>query len=135
MSKVTPYLFFTDNCREALKFYQSCLGGELEIMTYGDAQGDACSLASRDKVMHGCLKKGGMLLMASDDPVAPPVPGTNVQLALNCESLVEIESTFAALSHGGKADYPLHDAFWGACFGTLTDRYGVRWLLNFEKKK
>jgi PhnB protein len=28
MKEATPYLVFNGNCREAMTFYQSCLGGE-----------------------------------------------------------------------------------------------------------
>lgn len=30
---------------------------------------------------------------------------------------------------------PLQDMFWGARFGMLTDQFGVRWMINFEKAR
>jgi PhnB protein len=27
---------------------------------------------------------------------------------------------------------PLSDAFWGAYFGMLEDKYGIRWMINFD---
>ena len=37
MIKISPYLTFNGNCREAMEFYNKCLGGELKIMAVGDA--------------------------------------------------------------------------------------------------
>ena len=132
MKSVTPYLFFDGNCREAMEFYQGCLGGDLQVMTYGDAQGDSCPLALKDRVMHASVGSGDWILMASDAPDRMPPVGGNVQVTADCSSRQEIEALFDALSQGGTPTYPLHDAFWGGVFGTLTDRYGVNWMLNFE---
>ena len=37
---------------------------------------------------------------------------------------------FQTLAEGGKVEVPLQDMFWGACFGSLKDRYGVQWMFN-----
>ena len=135
MASLAPYLFFNGNCREAMNFYRSCLGGELEVMTFGDAQGHACALAVKDSVMHATLRSKQVVIMASDRPDAAPVQGDNVCLSLNCDTLEEIESTFRALSQGGKIGQELHDAFWGDRFGMLVDRFGIGWMLNCPLKR
>ena len=138
MSSLTPYIFLDGNCAEAMRFYEKCLGGNLHILTYGETQGDACPAGAKDRVIHAALKTADFMLMASDTPGTPEhkvTPGSNVQLALNCNSLSEIEKTFKALSEKGKVVAPLHDAFWGAKFGMLIDRYGFYWMLTFEKDK
>lgn len=28
---------------------------------------------------------------------------------------------------------PMEDMFWGDYFGTVTDKYGVQWMVNFSK--
>ena len=79
---------------------------------------------------------GSALLMASDTmPGMPFQQGNNFSVNINCESLEEIERFFTALSENGKVTMPLHDAFWGARFGMLTDQFGVNWMFNFEKPK
>jgi PhnB protein len=40
-----------------------------------------------------------------------------------------------ALGEGGTLKMPLHDAFWGARFGMLTDGFGTNWMFNYELKK
>lgn len=130
MATLTPYLFFSGECREAVQFYRDCLGGELEVMTYGQMQGEGCPLAIKDRVMHATLKSKQLVLMASDRPDAQPTRGDNVALSLRCETLAEIEAVFAALADKGNVTYSLHDAPWGDRFGTLIDRYGVLWMLT-----
>jgi PhnB protein len=135
MATLTPYLYFDGNCRDAMNFYQRCFGGKLEVMTYGDTQGEGCPLAARDKVMHAALTSDALLLMASDDPEGKVQAGSNVHISVNCNSLGEIEELFTALSQQGNATTPLHDAFWGDRFGTLTDQFGFLWMLNCRLPK
>jgi len=47
----------------------------------------------------------------------------------------ELDKVFNALSEGGNITMPLQDAFWGARFGMLTDKYGVSWMFNHELQK
>jgi PhnB protein len=38
-STLSPYLNFNGNCADAMKFYQSVFGGELDMSSYGDTPG------------------------------------------------------------------------------------------------
>ena len=60
---------------------------------------------------------------------------SNVDIALHFDDVSDEEATFKALSEGGQVTTELQDTFWGARFGTLTDRFGVRWMFNCELKK
>lgn len=133
MKSLTPYLFFNGNCREAMTFYKTCFGGNLEIMTNSDAPKDACSsemkLAS-DQILHACLTNGDFVLMASDNPRDKPKTGDNLSITINCTSVQQTDELFKALSKDGNVTMPLDDTFWGAHFGTLIDKYGFHWMLN-----
>ena len=134
MPKLNPYLMLNGNSKEALQFYQSCLGGELQLMTYGDTQGEGCPLGMKDQLIHGALKSGDFMLMATDTvPEMKSTFGQSVQLSLSCTSVEEIERLYSALSEGGQQLYPLHDAFWGAKFGALVDKFGIYWMLDCPK--
>lgn len=137
MKAVTPYLFFNGNCRQAMEFYKKCFGGELHLMTYGDAPKDACASGMpafpKDKIMHSKLQRGDFTVLASDSSDGSVSSGEQVQLCIECTSQDEIEKLFAALSEKGKVEMPLSDTFWGARFGTLTDQFGIGWMLNFQK--
>ncbi len=130
---LNPYLNFPDaQAREAMERYQSVLGGELTIMTFGD-MGTEGPLATQ--VMHGQLEApGGIVLMGAD---APPEMvqlsfGDNVSVSLSGgpEDAETLRGWFSALSEGGEVRQPLEAAPWGDEFGMLTDRFGISWLMN-----
>ena len=136
MADTTPYLFFDGDCRQAMEFYKSCFGGELNVMGYGDAPPqEGCPPADKDRVMHAALFGGQFRLMASDVSGTPLKKGDNVHVSVNCASLDEIQRLFGAVGKGGKVDVALHDAFWGSKFGMLTDRFGVHWMFSFATSK
>lgn len=137
MLNVGPYVLFNGNCKEAVNFYKTHLGGELFMMTYGEAPQQAHDFPAnaKDKIMHANLKKGSFNLMAGDTPTNDAKIGDNVQLYLSCESRAEVEKIYKAFSEKGKITVPLNDTFWGAYFGMLTDQFGVHWMLGFETPK
>lgn len=71
--------------------------------------------------------------MGSDMMGARLKPGNSVALCLNCSSDEEINDFFDKLSEGGQVITPLHQSFWGATYGELTDRFGMLWMLNYTK--
>jgi PhnB protein len=131
MKTVTAYLSFDGNCRQAVSFYQQCLGAELALNPYPDATGQPSS-DSMAKIMHAQLMRAGVpILMASDTPQSGLLKaGNNFSVSIDCDSVGETESLFAALSQGGNVRMPLTDAPWGARFGMLTDQFGIQWMLN-----
>ena len=135
MKEITTYLMFDGNCREAMTFYEKCLGADLQIMPFSEAPGDFPP-AAKDRVMHASLTRGQANLMASDTmPGMPLQQGNNFSVSINCESLQEIERLFTAFGENGKVTMPLQDTFWGARFGMLTDQFGINWMFNFELPK
>jgi PhnB protein len=136
MTPIAAYLNFDGNCREAMTFYQQCLGGELEVMTFRDIPPDDFEppADALDRVMHAYLSDGTFSLMASDT-----MPGTNytvgnhASLLLQCDSAAQVDERFAALSAGGSVNMPPADVFWGAYFAAATDRFGMGWMLSHER--
>lgn len=130
MAQIQAYLGFTDNCKEAMAFYQQCLGGTLDIQTVGQSPVAAHMPPElQDRVLHSCLTLGDLTLFGSD--MAQHVtPNQAISLMLQCTSQQEVETSFQKLSEGGQVTHPLGPSFWGSTFGQLTDRYGVQWMLN-----
>ena len=137
MAQLNPYLKFNDNkCREAMTFYKDCFGGELTFQTVGESpMAKEMPAENHDKIMHADLKSGSLAIFASDMMRDKAVVGDNVSLSLNYDNEAEIKKHFEALSKGGEVFMPLEDQFWGALFGVLTDKYGVEWMLNYQKTK
>ena len=134
--EINAYVNFSGNCKEAMTFYQECIGGTLFLMTVGESPMAAQLPAeARDNIMHSTLmREGVMMLMASDAAGTQMTKGNNISLMLNCTSEQEITSFFAKLSEGGNVTHPLKEEFWGAVFGHFTDKFGINWMLNYEKK-
>lgn len=136
MALLSPHVAFPGNCREALSFYQSCIGGELNLMRVGDtAMAEHMPAEAQDQIMHGTLTTGSFVFMACDalDTRRPFAPGNNIAMCLDCSSDEEINTLFAKLGEGGTIIDPLADMFWGGKFGTLIDRFGTEWLFNLQR--
>ena len=131
---VNPYITFDGQCAEAFRFYESCLGGELFMMTYGDApDGAQVPPGNDDRIMHASLKVGDTPLMGSDAPPqwAQKPAGFSVSLAVG--TVEEAERVFASLSAGGTVTMPLAETFWAHRFAMFVDRFGTPWMINCEK--
>lgn len=132
-TRLNPYISFQDNARDAITFYGSVFGGELNISTFGDYQASQ-DPAEADKVMHAMLETpGGLTLMAADTPDGMPFnPGDNISVSLSGEAADESElrGYWDKLVDGGTVTVPLETAPWGDTFGMCVDRFGIGWLVN-----
>ncbi|HEY1074315.1 MAG TPA: VOC family protein [Patescibacteria group bacterium] len=130
------YLFFTGNCREAMEFYKEVFGGELSVQTYGAAQSDLPEEMKHmgDKVMHALLNGGLIRLMASDS-TRDKFEDSFISLALGGTDEAKLREVFEKLSDGGKVTQPLKKESWGDVFGSLTDKFGVDWMVNISTEK
>ena len=134
--QLIPYIIFPEgNCEEALGFYEQALGGRPgPISRYADAP-EAQMGMDPQKVMHThFMVEENVLFMASDGPVDATDSGI-VSLSLNFTDSESIQHAFSGLSDGGSVTMPLQDTFWGATFGMLKDKFGVKWMLNYDKPK
>jgi PhnB protein len=135
-SKLNPYISFKDNAKEAMEFYKSVFGGTLTLSTFKEG-GAPVEPADADKIMHGMLiAENGMTLMAADTPPSMPhTSGTNIAISLSGENEEELTGYWNKLSEGGTATVPLAKAPWGDIFGMLTDKFGIKWLVNVTAKQ
>lgn len=130
MAKINPYLNFYGRCTEAMNFYKSIFGGELQLMPAGDSPAkDQVSPELHNQVLHSHLKSSAIEIMGSDMAPLKPVEGNTVYLALICDSEEELKNYFSKLSEGGKVEQPLTKAFFG-WFGSLEDKFGKHWMLQ-----
>lgn len=137
MTLINAYLTFNGNCREAMTFYQDCLGGELSLQTI-ESSPMAAQMPEQiqQHVLHSTLVKESLVLMASDMVGKNGyVKGNTISLTLNCSTEEELNNFFNNLSKDGEILDPIQDQFWGAKFGSLTDKYGNIWLLNYSRNE
>lgn len=134
--QLNPYLVFEGNCRAAMQFYQQCLGGQLDIQTFaGTPAAEHVPADAQEGVLHARLENETIVLFGSDAGSQPVTDGNNVALSLNCGSDEEIENYYAKLTEGGNVTMPLADTFWSAKFAMFTDRFGINWMLNYDKNE
>ena len=135
MTTINAYLNFEGNCREVMNFYKECLGGELSLQTVGEsALADQCPTAIHGQILHAMLTKDRLVIMGSDmQGKVSFTKGDNIALSLNCSSEEEIVAFYSNLSEGGHIYEKLGIMFWGAMFASFTDKYGIRWLLNYNE--
>ncbi len=145
MARVSIYLNFQGDTEEAFNFYKSVFNTEFigPIMYNKDlaSQPGMPSMPENElnKVMHVCLPiLGGIQIMGTDmlESMGHKLTvGNNVSINLEPDSKEETERLFNLLSAGGSDIVPLQDMFWGAYWGSCMDKFGIRWMFNFEAKK
>jgi PhnB protein len=139
MALVNPYLAFDGNCEEAFNFYKSVFGGEFlgGISRFSDMPAEHYSPGQENQVMHVMLPLGnGTSLMGSDTP-GPETAGKdhNVSIAVSPDSEENARHIFNGLAAGGTVIMPMDFAPWGALFGMLIDKFGFKWMVNYDSSK
>ena len=149
MANTGTYLNFPRGTEEAFNFYKSVFGGDFmgPIMRHGDMSSDdmpppegSPPLSDEDKqaIINITLPiLNGHLLMGSDLPESMGVTltqGNTVQIVLDPDTRAEADNLFAGLSAGGTVQDPLQEMFWGDYYGSLTDKFGVLWIVNCTSK-
>jgi PhnB protein len=133
--QLEPYLFFDGKCEEALNFYKKAFGGEIEGISRWsempkDAGGPPVTPETANRVMHAYFKSPGVTFMASDASPGKKYGEGPISLSIDAANVAEAERVFNYLAGGGNVEMPLQDAFWGAKFGMLTDKYGIDWMIS-----
>ena len=133
---VQPYLFFNGRCEEALEFYHSAVGAEVEMLShFKDAPEPGMTQPGMEnKVMHASFRIGETILMASDGRCdgQPRFEGFSLSIIVPDEE--KAETVFNALADGGEITMPLEKTFWAPKFGMLEDRFGVGWMVSVQHK-
>ena len=135
-TSVQPYLFFNGRCEEALEFYRSALGADVEMLSrFKDApEPGMAQPGMENKVMHASFRIGDTLVMASDGRCDGQPRFEGFSLSLVVPDAEEAEAVFNALAEGGEVTMPLAETFWAPQFGMLEDRFGVGWMISVQHK-
>ena len=138
MVTINPYLNFLGNTEEAFNFYKSAFGAEFTtLQRFKDVPGsENLSESDKDKIMHVTLPIGkSTILMATDalESAGHTVTiGNNISLSINVDSEAEADKIFNALSADGKIEMAMEKTFWGAYFGMFEDKFGIKWMINYD---
>lgn len=130
--QLNPYIFFQGNCQEAMEFYKSIFGGELETMPYENMpEGTPGRDHMLGKLMNATLSGGVITIRGSDTTQASP-EAKKIDLCLVGSDEAKLRKIFEGLSEGASVRQPLEKMFWGDIFGQLTDKFGVNWMMNIN---
>ncbi len=135
-TQLAPYLNFNGDCEEAMNFYKSVIGGELEISRFSDFNAEGLPEDYRDKVMHATLNNGVISFMASDGMPGRAVTfGDSVNMSIAGTDEALLTKYFDGLSTDGTVTVPLEKQVWGDTFGMFTDKFGIHWMINITQPK
>ena len=132
MLGVNPYIAFKGNCREAIDFYKSALDAEvLFVQTVGESP--MSNMGPAENIMHCTIKVGGSTIMMCDDPMPGGTwTGGNISLAIGLNDPARAQQLFGNLATGGTVIMPLEKTYWAEAFGMVTDKFGVKWMINCD---
>ena len=135
--KLNPYLLLDGTAAEALAFYADVFdaAGSLDIMKYGEMPEDMGGVpeGAENLVANGNIKVGENEIHMSDRVAQwhgdyTGISGNTIQISL--EDVDAAQKYFDALSVGGTVTMAPAQTFWSPLFGTLTDKFGVEWMVN-----
>ncbi|MGN6638151.1 MAG: VOC family protein, partial [Mucilaginibacter sp.] len=58
--------------------------------------------------------------------------GDGIAMIIGLIDEVQARRIFEQLSAGGEVIMPFEKQFWGSIFGQLTDKFGIRWMINCQ---
>jgi len=136
--QVQPYLFFEGRTEEAIEFYRSSVGAEVDmLMRFNESpeppKPGMVPPGSDNKIMHAALRIGDTIVMASDGSCTGKPNFQGFSLSITVPDEAAAERTFSALAKGGQVHVPLAKTFFSPSFGMLADRFGVSWMVLVRK--
>lgn len=130
---IEPYLFFEGRCEEAIDFYRSALGAEVTMLLRNkeSPEPSQCPLppGSEEKILHSSVRIGETTVNASDGLCQGQPNFQGFSLSLSAPNEAEAQRLFGALAEGGQVQLPLGKTFFSPCFGMVTDRFSVAWMI------
>ena len=135
--KIQPYINFSGNCREAVAFYAEVFKTDkAKIMTYGEMPPDPnypLSDEVKNLVANTMLMIKDNVIMFSDTPPGMPfTQGNNITIIITSDDMDEIKTLYEKLKEGGTVGMELQETFWSKAYGTLTDKFGIGWQVDFD---
>jgi PhnB protein len=122
-----------------MRFYQSCLDGELVLTRLGDTPMKAQFPPEKHaRIINAQLKSGLIEISATDwmaSPAFDPVLGNMSALFVIGTGYDELKMVFDKLSAGAEKErfQELHDLPFGT-YGQFYDKYGVQWIFKGDAR-
>lgn len=135
--QIQPYISFNGNCQEAMEFYADIFGTDKpEIMLFGEMppDSDAGNAEASEQVMLQAklAPEEPKVKLSNIPPKAHPTQAEKMTLVIISDDLDEIKILYYKLKDGGTVEMELQETFWSKYYGSLIDKFGVGWQLNYD---
>ena len=135
MLGVSPYIAFKGNCRQAIEFYKNALPAEV-LFTQTVGESPMSNMGPAENIMHCTLRVGESTIMVCDDPRPEAATGGgNISLAIGLNDPERAKQLFGSHAKEGSVVMPLEKTYWAEAFGMVTDRFGIKWMVNCDAPK
>jgi PhnB protein len=133
--RVAINLAFDGRCEEAFQFYEQCFDGKITFkLTWGDSpMAKDAPQHWQGKINHATLTLGNATFTGADVLPGGYERPQGFGVLLNLQGIEDAERIFHALADKGTVHLPLQETFWALRFGSVADRFGIRWDINCEK--
>jgi PhnB protein len=130
---IQPYLFFSGRCEEAIEFYRTAIGAEVDmVMRFNESPEPMPPGVLQEgfeaKVMHASFRVGDATILCSDG-CDDKTTFSGFSLALHVPTEADADRAFAALAEGGEVQMPLAKTFWSPRYGMVKDKFGISWMV------
>lgn len=141
MATVSTYINTLGKTEEAFEFYRSVFGGEFtDLQRFRDMDlgpaSEALSDAELNCILHIELPILGGHVLEGTDMIASlgheMHQGNNFSINLHPDSREQADQLYVGLSAGSADAAGMADMPWGAYWGSFEDRFGIRWMINFQ---
>ncbi len=119
-----PYISFKGQARQAMTFYQTVFGGRADVVPFSQF---GIPNEPADGVMHAALVVDDKTLIMGSDAMSETPAGIALSLSGTSD---ELHGLFAKLADGATDVRELKTEQWGAEYGELVDKFGIRWMFN-----
>jgi PhnB protein len=135
MLGVHPYIAFKGNCRDAIEFYKGALDAQV-LFTQTVGESPMSNMGPAENIMHCTIKVGDSTIMLCDDPRPDAAAGDgNISLAIGLNDPQRAKQIYDNLAKDGSVVMPLGKTYWAEAFGMVTDKFGIKWMVNCEAPK
>lgn len=140
--QIQPYISFNGNCQEAMEFYADIFGTDKpEIMLFGEMLPDSEAsnpeannpeASARVMLQAKLAPEEPKVKLSNIPPKAHPTQAEKMTLVIISDDLDEIKILYYKLKDGGVVEMELQETFWSKYYGSLIDKFGVGWQLNYD---
>ncbi len=136
--KLSAYLLFNGNCKQAFDFYKELFNAtDALCTTYGQTPPNPdfpMPKSAENLVMHGTMNLAGSVLMFGDVFPGTPYEAKNDQITLviSAVSAEDARRYYDVLKVDGIEIIPIEKTFFSGAYGKVQDRFGVNWQISAD---